>query len=397
VAIGIFVGAGSRYENEALAGASHYLEHVLFKGTERRPEPQLISGAIEGVGGMMNASTDREATIYFCKVAAVHFPLALDVLTDMVRHPLFAADEVERERGVIIEELNMTYDQPDAYVDMLIDETIWPEQTMGRDIGGTKDSVNGLSRKALSDYHARQYVPNNVVVSVAGNMTHEEVVSHVDELLGDWPAGEPLPWENVQPPQSGTRVRLANRHTDQAHLCLAVDGVSASSPDRYVLDMLNVVLGEGMTSRLFMELRERRGLAYEVHSSSMHYRDTGALVVTSGVDTSHLNDAIKAVVGEFEKLREDVPQEELDRAVEYAVGRLDLRLEDTRAVMGWMGGQELLRDEVLTPDEVVVELRKITADQLRDAAREYLADGNYRLAIVGPYRSEARFRKLLPA
>ena len=396
-AVGVFVGAGSRYEADQIAGASHYLEHVLFKGTEKRPEPQLIGGAIESVGGMMNASTDREATMYFCKVAATHFPLALDVLTDMTRHPLFAPNEVERERGVIIEELNMTNDQPDAYADMLIDEALWPDQAMGRDIGGTKESVGAISRQALADYHASQYVPNNVVVSVAGNIAHDEVVSRVDELLGDWPSGDPLPWEDVRPTGEGVRVRLGNRHTDQAHLCLAVEGVSAASPDRYTVDMLNAVLGEGMTSRLFMELRERRGLAYDVHSSSMHYRDCGALVVTSGVDTSNVNEAITAVIGEFEKLGEDVPQQDLDRAVEFAVGRLDLRLEDTRAVMGWMGGQELLRDQVLTPDEVVASLRRITTSEVRDAAREYLRNVDYRLSVVGPFRSEARFRRLLPA
>ncbi len=396
-AVGVFVGAGSRYEADQIAGASHYLEHVLFKGTEKRPEPQLISGAIESVGGMMNASTDREATMYFCKVAATHFPLALDVLTDMTRHPLFAPNEVERERGVIIEELNMTNDQPDAYADMLIDEALWPDQAMGRDIGGTKESVGAISRLALADYHASQYVPNNVVVSVAGNIAHDEVVGRVDELLGDWPAGDPLPWEDVRPTGEGVRVRLGNRHTDQAHLCLAVEGVSAASPDRYTVDMLNAVLGEGMTSRLFMELRERRGLAYDVHSSSMHYRDCGALIVTSGVDTSNVNEAITAVIEEFEKLGEDVPQQDLDRAVEFAVGRLDLRLEDTRAVMGWMGGQELLRDQVLTPDEVVASLRRITTSEVRDAAREYLRNVDYRLAVVGPFRSEARFRRLLPA
>ncbi len=396
-AVGVFVGAGSRYEADQIAGASHYLEHVLFKGTEKRPEPQLIGGAIESVGGMMNASTDREATMYFCKVAATHFPLALDVLTDMTRHPLFAPNEVERERGVIIEELNMTNDQPDAYADMLIDEALWPDQAMGRDIGGTKESVGAISRQALADYHASQYVPNNVVVSVAGNIAHDEVVSRVDELLGDWPSGDPLPWEDVRPTGEGVRVRLGNRHTDQAHLCLAVEGVSAASPDRYTVDMLNAVLGEGMTSRLFMELRERRGLAYDVHSSSMHYRDCGALVVTSGVDTSNVNEAITAVIGEFDKLGEDVPQQDLDRAVEFAVGRLDLRLEDTRAVMGWMGGQELLRDQVLTPDEVVASLRRITTSEVRDAAREYLRNVDYRLAVVGPFRSEARFRRLLPA
>ena len=393
VAIGIFVGAGSRYEEEAIAGASHYLEHVLFKGTERRPEPQMISGAIESVGGILNASTDREATIYYSKVARGHFPLALDVLSDMVLHPLFAPDEVERERGVIIEELAMTYDQPDAYADLLIDQTLWPTQAMGRDVGGTRETVGAISRRALMDYHSRQYVPSNVVVSIAGNIEHDDVVALVDEHMGAWEGGDPLTWERVRPTNGGERINLGHRRTDQAHICLAVDGVSSEAEDRYAVDMMNVVMGEGMTSRLFMEIRERRGLAYEVHSSASHYRDCGAMVVYCGVDTAKVDGAVRAVVDELDKMRDGVSDEELSRAVEYAVGRLDLRLEDTRAVMGWMGGQELLHERVLTPDEVVATLRAVTPDEVRRAANTYL--GGYRLAVVGPYRSEARFRKLI--
>ena len=395
VSVGIFVGAGSRYEDEVAAGASHYLEHVLFKGTERRPEPQMISGAIESVGGILNASTDREATIYYCKVARDHFPLALDVLSDMVRHPLFASEEVERERGVIIEELSMTYDQPDAYVDLLIDQALWPEQAMGRDVGGTKETVGAISRQALIDYHACQYVPNNVVISVAGNIEHDEVLARIAEVTGDWQAGEPLGWEPVRSASGGVRVNLGTRKTDQAHICLAMDGVPNTASDRYAVDMMNAVMGEGMTSRLFMEIRERRGLAYEVHSSSSHYRDCGALVVYCGVDTAKANDAVKSVVGELEKMRAGVSEEELSRAVAFATGRLDLRLEDTRAVMGWMGGQELLRDEVLTPDEVVAGVRAVSTEDVGAAANTYLGDGGYRLAVVGPYRSEERFRKLI--
>ncbi|MEX2599225.1 MAG: pitrilysin family protein [Dehalococcoidia bacterium] len=397
VSTGIFVGAGSRYEDDASAGVSHFLEHILFKGTERRPEPQMISGAIESVGGMFNASTDREATIYYAKVARDHFPLAIDVLTDMVRHPLFAPDEVERERGVIIEELNMTYDQPDALADLLIDEALWPGHPMGRDIGGTKESVTGLSRQAIIDYYARQYVPSNVIVSVAGNVRHEEVVALVDEALGDWKGGEPIGWQPVSQPSPGVQVNLGKKKTDQAHLCLALHGVSTTHADRYSVDMLNTMLGEGMTSRLFMEVRERRGLAYEVHSSSMHYRDTGAMVVYCGTDLTKVDGAVQAVLQEFARIRDEVPEDELRRAIEFAVGRLDLRLEDTRAVMGWLGGQELLRDAVSTPDEVVAELRAITPERVRGAARAYLDTADAKLSVVGPYRSDARFRKLLAA
>ncbi len=395
VSTGIFVGAGSRYEDDSIAGASHFLEHMLFKGSEKRPEPQLISGAIESVGGVFNASTDREATVYYAKVARDHFDIALDVLADMYRHPLFVPEEVERERGVIIEELAMTYDQPDAFADLLIDQALWPDQPMGRDIGGTRETVGAITRQQLIDYHVQQYAPGNTVVAVAGNVSHEEVVAKVGELMGGGPSTETLAMRPVQADGSGIRVEVGNRRTDQAHVCLAVDGVSAAADDRYAVDMLSTILGEGMTSRLFMEIRERRGLAYDVHSGSMHYRDCGAVVIGCGVDNSKVDAALLAIIGELDKVQEGVTDEELSRAIEYSVGRLDLRMEDTRAVMSWMGGQELLLGGVRTPDEVVADLRKLTVDDLEGAARRYFGPGAYRLSVVGPYRSQARFRKLL--
>ena len=398
VATGIFVGAGSRYEDDDVAGASHFLEHMLFKGTAKRPEPQMISRAIESVGGILNASTDREATLYYTKVARDHFGIALDVLADMYNSPLFVPDEIERERGVILEELAMTYDHPDSLADLLIDHALWPDQPMGRDVGGTRESVGGITREQLAAYHARQYVPSNTVVAVAGNVEHHEVVESVAALLGNGQAGETLTMHPVQRDgDGGVRVRVSNRKTDQAHLCLAVDGPAADSEDRYAVDMMNTVLGEGMSSRLFVELRERRGLAYDVHSSAMHYRDCGALLVTCGVDTANAAEAVQAVLREWDGVQREVTEEELSRATEYAVGRLGLRLEDTRAVMGWMGGQELLRNEVRTPEEVVAGIRAITTDDVTAAARRYFGAGAYRLSAVGPFRSQARFEKLLAA
>ena len=398
VSTGIFVGAGSRYEDDDVAGASHFLEHMLFKGTAKRPDPQMISRAIESVGGVLNASTDREATLYYTKVARDHFDIALDVLADMYNAPLFVPDELERERGVILEELAMTYDQPEALADLLIDKVLWPDQPMGRDVGGTRESVGGITREQLVAYHAQQYVPSNTVVAVAGNVEHHEVVESIAALLGDERAGETLTMHPARVDwDGGIRVEIANRRTDQAHLCIAVDGPAANSDDRYAVDLLNTVLGEGMSSRLFVELRERRGLAYDVHSSAMHYNDCGALLVTCGVDTANTTEAVQAVLREWNGVQEEVTEEELSRAAEYAVGRLDLRLEDTRAVMGWMGGQELLRNHVKTPEEVVASIRGITPDDVTAAARRYFGPGAYRLSAVGPYRSQARFEKLLAA
>jgi predicted Zn-dependent peptidase len=397
VSIGIFVGAGSRYEDDAHAGASHFLEHMLFKGSEKRPEPRLISSAIESVGGMLNASTDREITVYWTKVARPNFELGLDVLVDMVLHPTMPLDEIERERNVILEELAMTNDQPDARVDLLIDETLWPSQAMGRDVGGSKESVMGISREMLSKYMQNQYRPNNTVIAVAGNVTHQEVVESVGALVEGWKQGDSLSMESVREAPVGVRVAIENRKTDQAHVCLAFPGVSMVDDQRYPLDLLNTVLGEGMSSRLFMEVRERRGLAYAVHSGSAHYRDTGAVVVYCGVDPTKTDEAVKAILGELKNIKETIPEEELANAKSFVGGRMLLRMEDTRAVMGWMGGQEILLDRVLSPDEVVERLNQVTAEQITEVARKLIVPETYSLAIVGPYRSEARFRKLLAA
>ena len=397
VSLGIFFGAGSRYEEDQDAGLSHFLEHMLFKGTERRPEAHLISSAIESVGGMLNASTDREMTVYWIKVAQDHFPLALDLLSDMVLHASLDPDELERERLVILEELAMTYDQPDARADLLIDQTLWPNQPMGRDVGGTKESVRAITREAMETYRSRQYVPNNAVLVVTGNITHQRVVEAAEAQLGQWAPGTPLEWYPVQPPANGTQVAVEHRKTDQAHLCLAFQGVSAEDPRRYALDMLNTVLGEGMSSRLFVEVRERQGLAYEVLSSSSHYRDCGAVTVYCGVAPSKVDAAMTAILGELDRIREGVSEEELSKAKEFVSGRLLLRMEDTRAVMAWLGVQELLRGSVRTPDEVVELVRQTTTAQVREVGQALFTPEAYRLAVVGPYRSDARFRRLLTA
>jgi len=395
VSVGIFVGAGSRYEVDGLAGASHFLEHMLFKGTTRRPEPAMISGAIESVGGIMNAATDRELTVYWTKVAHDQFDLAIDLLSDMALSSTLQPKEVEKERMVILEELAMTNDHPDAKADQLMDETIWPSQPMGRDIGGSKESVSGISKADLDVYYRQQYVANNIVVAVAGNVSHQTVVDAVQEHMGALHPGSPLDWFRVKE-ASGPKISLEWRKTDQAHLCLAFPGVSNNDERRYALDLLNTILGEGMTSRLFMEVRERQGLAYDVHSSSMHYRDTGAVVLYCGTDPTKVDNALSAILGELDRLRrKGVVEEELRRAAQFATGRLLLRMEDTRAVMSSMGAQEMLLDRVKTPDEVAEGVRSVTVEQVRQAAERFLVPDAFRMAVVGPYRSTRRFEKQL--
>jgi len=394
VAIAIYVGAGSRYERKEQAGLSHFVEHLCFKGSQKRPTAKDISEAIDSVGGLLNGSTDRELTVYYCKVAAPHFPLALDVLVDMVRAPRFEPPEVEKERRVILEEVAMIADTPSQLVDLVIDQALWADQPLGWDVAGTEESVKAIDRQMALDYLSRQYVPNNTVVSVAGNIDHRQVVEQVAALWSDCPPGSPSSWFPATDGR-GPRCALRYKKSEQAHLCLAVRGLSMQHPDRYALALLSVILGEGMSSRLFLELRERQGLVYDVHSYVSHFLDTGAFTVYAGVDPARTVDALKVILSELVRLRDGVGEEELVKAKELSRGRLLLRLEDTRSVAGWLGAQELLLGEVRTPDQVLELLDAVTAHDVQRVARGLLVSDQLHMALVGPFRSDRRFAPLL--
>jgi predicted Zn-dependent peptidase len=396
VAVSVYVGAGSRYERDPEAGISHLLEHLLFKGTERRPTAQEISELIEGVGGVLNASTDRELTVYYAKVAGVHFDRAADVLTDMIRSPLIAPEELEKERKVVIEELAAVEDSPSQIVDILLDSTMWPDQPIGRDVAGTEASVSALTRESTLDYMRRQYVPNNLVVAVAGAVTHDQVVERVAATLGDWAPGAPSSWFPVVDGQQAPRLALQHKKTEQAHIEIAVHGLSNQDPDRFALDLISVILGEGMSSRLFQELREKRALCYDVHSYASHYLDTGSFAVYAAVDPAKAAEASRALLAELQKVRDHgVSDEELLKAKELSKGRLLLRMEDTRAVSGWLGGQEMLNGHVRTPDEIVALLDAVTGDDIRRVARTLIDHARMTMAVVGPFKSDRRFASLL--
>ncbi len=397
VAVTVYVGAGSRYESDEMAGVSHFLEHMLFKGTEKWPTARELAGKIDGVGGVMNGATDRELTIYYIKVARPHMDLALDVLFQLVRHPLIEASEIAKERMVILEELAMVADTPAQTADLLLDSLIWPGQPLGRDIAGTVESVGQLSRDSLLRYMHDQYVPNNVVVAVAGNVTHAEVVSGVEAGLGEWQPGKPSSWLPALE-ANGQRCAVKYKTTEQAHMSMAVHGLPLTHPDRHALSFLSIILGEGMSSRLFVELREQRGLAYDVSTYATNLLDTGTFNVFTGVDPKNATEALKVILGELERLADGGPDsDELVKARELSKGRLLLRLEDTRAVAGWVGAQELLLDRVRTVDDAVAEMEAVTLEDLQRLAREILDLRRLHLAVVGPFRSDKRFVALLPS
>jgi len=278
---------------------------------------------------------------------------------------------------------------------MLIDDVIWPDQPLGRDVAGSKETVAALTREKLLEYHVCQYVPNNTVVSVAGDIAHEEVLKALSGAFDDWAPGSPRPWFPAQNSQEVPRLRIEQRETEQAHLCLALRGLSHLDPDRFTLDLLNVILGEGMSSRLFLEIRERQGLAYDIHSYTDHFLDSGAITVYAGVDPRLVDTAIGAILKELRRLKDTVPGAELTKVKELIKGRLMLRMEDTRSVAVWNGGQALLEDCIRTVDEITSIIDAITAQDLARVAGEVLTTEKLNLAIVGPLPGEDRFRGLL--
>jgi predicted Zn-dependent peptidase len=386
VSAGIFVGVGSRYESETEAGISHFIEHMLFKGTTTRPTSKLISEAIEGIGGYNNAYTDYETTVYYAKVAASHARTAVGVLADLVRQPLFEPKEIEKERQVIGEEINMMYDSPDDWVEVLIDQVFWPDHPLGHSIAGTHQSLANLNRDTLLAYYRRSYHPENILVAIAGTFDPDEVMSEVESVLGDWgSAGRPT-FQAAPPRQTEPRWYVEDRSIEQGHLCLALPGLARTHPDRYALSVLNTILGEGMSSRLFLNIREDRGLAYAVDSSLTMLQDAGCLVIYAGVDPERAPEALQAILDELHRLvDEPVPAQELHKAKEFLKGRLVLSLENSFSWANWVAYQSLFFDTIKTPAEVLSAYDAVTAADIHSVAQSILRPAAYNLAAIGPF------------
>lgn len=389
VSVAILIGAGSCYEDDSEAGVSHFAEHVFFKGTRRRRTAAEISQEIEGVGGVINASTDKEATIFWCKVAVPHFRLAMDVLCDLIRESRFDEADIEKERQVVLEEIKMNLDLPQHRVGSLVEELLWPEEPLGREIAGDRDSVLAMDRGRLLGYVGGRYTPNNVVVSIAGGVEHGRAVDEVGSLLGDWRPHEVESDYESQATQKDARTRAEVKEGQQAHLCLAVHGFSRFDPRRFALGLLNTVLGGGMSSRLFTEIRENQGLAYDIHSYVETFRYSGSFVTYAGVAPDKLQVAVEAILNELAKVKRGVPDDELFRVKEHSKGRLQLRLEDSQRVALWLGTQELLRGEIIDVDEMLSIIDSISPDEMSEVAGTVLRSEHLNLAVVAPQEDAA--------
>ena len=395
VSVIFFMGVGGRYEAESESGVSHFIEHLCFKGTEKRRTSKEISEAIESVGGMINGGTDKELTTFWCRVASQHFSLALDVLIDLVRNSRFDSKDIDRERQIIIEEINASLDSPRQRVDMLIDQLLWPGQPLGRDVAGSKETVTALTRQQMLDFFSLHHLPNNTVVSVAGDIQQEQVQDVLNQALGDWRPNKILAGFPSHDKQEAPRLHIEFRDTEQAHLCLGVPGLSFLHPDRFAVDLLSIVLGEGMSSRLFTEIREQQGLAYDIHSYADHFADSGAVIIHAGVEPGRVESALGAILDQLSRLKERISETELNKAKELAKGRLLLSLENSRNVAAWLGGQEMLTNNILTVDDVISLVDAVTAEDLKRVAEQFLTGEKLNLAIVGPVKEEEPIAKML--
>ncbi|MEZ4553497.1 MAG: pitrilysin family protein [Dehalococcoidia bacterium] len=396
--IAFFAGIGSRGESARTNGLSHYLEHMLFKGTEQRPNAQLISQAIEGAGGTLNAYTTHELTCYWNNVPFEAAGTGIAVVADMIQRSLLAQEEIDRERTVVQQEIRRGHDTPASRVGELISRATFGDQPIGWPVAGTIETVEGMHRPDFTEHMQRFYTSTNAVFSVAGNVTHEDVVRLAEQHFGELPTSTPdrSPAANWGlPPEC---VIVEERETEQTQLALSMQALARRDPDRYALEILHTILGRGMSSRLFEEVRERRGLAYSVGSRITRYQDIGSFTVAAGVTRAQQEEALQVIVEQLHRIAEEpVEEEELRRAIDYAAGSFRLSFE-TPMSYGQRFGEQLLQDgEIESIDETVARLRAVTAEDVRRAGQRVIARREFSLAVVGPSAGADRLAEILAA
>jgi predicted Zn-dependent peptidase len=396
VSVVYYVPHGSRGESVSEWGVAHFMEHLTFKGTSALPDSRAVAAAIESYGGTCNAATDRESTVYWVRLPARETERAFNVLAELVVRPLLRASDIEREREIVVEEIRSYRDDPAQYVFNLFDEAFFGDGPLGREIAGSEESVRALSERQVRDFWTRAYQPSTGVVAVAGDLDHETARALTAAAFG---AGGPEEVTNgYQPPPAlpVSRVRVERRTCAQAHICLGLPALPRDDPDQWALELLNAVLGEGSASRLFLNVREDAGLAYDVHSFQSDYADCGTLQIYAGVDPADQLAALRAIIAELARLRDEpVTPDELARARAYASGRLELRLEESRHVAAWLGIQETLHERVLTLDEALAQLADVTAAQVQSLAQRLIRDEALSLAMITPSRANVAIERAL--
>lgn len=398
VTVLVMVGAGSRYETRDDSGISHFLEHMAFKGTAKRPSALAISSLIDGIGGEFNAFTGKETTGYYIKSQATHMDLSLDVLSDMLQNSLLDPVEIDKERGVIIEELNLYEDTPMRKIGDVYERMLYGDTPMGWDIGGEKDIINKISKQDFIDYMQSLYSAHNITVVIAGGIKPADALKKTEKYFGKMKKFETKAYPLVVEGQTAPELFIKEKKTEQVHIAIGFRTVSTDHKDRYPLSLLAAILGGGMSSRLFHEVREKRGLGYYVRTSSDHYQDVGSIATYAGVDPKRVEEAIEVIVGEYRDLasgKSKITEEEVTKAKEFQKGHLVLELEDSRSVGTFYASQELLEENIDNPEEILRKTDEVSLEDVSRVAKQYFRNETLNMAVIGNFTSGHEFKKLL--
>lgn len=392
----VVVGAGSKYETAENNGISHFLEHMFFKGTKKRPNNMDIAETLDRVGGVYNAFTSKEYTGYFAKTTKEHFDLALDWVSDIFLHSKIESKELNKEKGVILEEINMYLDSPMQYVGRLWEQLLYGDQPAGWLTIGTKENILSFERKHFIDYLEDHYSAKNTIVCVSGNFDQKKAVSSIKEAFKPINKSQTKDKIKTEESQDMPKVLSHFKKTDQTHLCLGVRGYDLFHPKKYALDILAIILGGNMSSRLFSEIREKRGLAYYIRTESENYTDTGYLCTQAGIPNNAVSKVISLILKEYKTIRDkDINQKELKKAKDYLKGVLTLSLESSDSQASFYAAQELLTGEILTLKAKCAKINKITIRDIRSVANDIFCSRNLNLAVIGPHKNTQAFKSLL--
>ncbi len=395
VSLGLWVGVGGRYETAPVNGVCHFIEHMLFKGTRKRSAKE-ISQSVEGIGGYLNAFTSEEHTCFYSRARADRFDDLLEVLMDMTLNSVFDPQEIDKERNVIKEEVAMYLDQPQAHVQELLNELLWPNQPLGRPLTGTLKGLDTIGRPEMTAYLRSNYVTGSTLITAAGNIKHKQVVKAVSRYAPRFPTGKRPAFSPAEPGQNQPRVRLFTKATEQTQIALGVRTCSRHDERRYALRMLNVILGENMSSRLFQSVREEHGLAYSIQSSLSFFDDVGTLNISAGLETDNVSKTLKLIQHELKTFAAKAPTAgEIRRARDYLIGQLDLGLESTESQMNWVGEQWLSYDRITPPAAIKRQISEVKASQIRAVAQDFFRSERMNLALVSPLKTDRKLAEHL--
>lgn len=395
VTVLVMFGIGSRYEHSPIRGLSHFIEHMMFKGTTKRPDAQTLTRAIDSLGGVSNAFTSKDATGYYIKVNAKHLERAIEILSDMLLHSKFAAAEINREKGVILEEINMREDNPMIHIEDLFEIVLLGDQPIGWDTAGTRQTIREMQRQDFTAYVKKHYQAGNAVIGLAGAVTPKDGYALVNKYFGKMVAGQPSVPKPVDLKFSRREIHLAYRDSEQTHLGLGFPAYSYTHPDLMAQEVLATILGGNMSSRLFSVVREKHGLAYYIRTLTGQYSDTGVFLIQSGLDTKRVELALKLIMAELRKItRQPVKSEELSRAKEYLKGHLAIQMEDSENLINWQLRQHLMEKKIKTVPEKFQEIDRVTAADVKRVAADLVTESHLNMALIGPFKDKQKFDRL---